>query len=328
MIIIRAPFRLPIGGGGTDLPAYYKQFGGQLITASINRYMFVNINEPATSDKIKLYYKFSEQVNDVSEIKHDIIRESLKLHNINRPIEIGSMADIEAGTGMGSSSVFTVALLVGLNTLERKFISPKDLAEEACMVEINLVGKPIGKQDQYASCFGGINELIIDKTGTVTVNPLKPDREVIFELENRLLMFYTNVTRDANEILSEQSEKVVDQLEVIEAMHEIKEIGWDIKKALLSGDIDKFGKCLHDHWIVKKTISDKMSSTEIDHWYQLALQNGALGGKIMGAGGGGLLLFCVKQGGRKQLKDTMQRFGLKYMDFRFEFEGVKVLANY
>lgn len=325
MIIVKIPFRLSIGGGGTDLPSYYKQFGGQLITASINRYMFVSINEPATSDKIKLYYAYTERVSDVSEIKHNIIRESLKLHSINRPIEIGSMADIEAGTGMGSSSVFTVGLLAGLNILKRNFISPIELAEEACKVEIDLVGKSIGKQDQYAASLGGINELIIDKSGVVIVNPLNLDKEVIFELENKLMMFYTNVTRDANEILTEQSKKI-DQLEIIEAMHEIKEIGKEIKRSLLKGDIDNFGKLLHDHWIIKKTISDKMSTMKIDEVYKTGLKHGAIGGKIMGAGGGGLLLFCTSD--RRRLKERMEFEGLKYMDFRFEFEGCKVIANY
>ena len=325
MISVKVPFRLPLGGGGTDLPSYYKQFGGRLVTASIDKYMFININEPATADKIRLYYAKTEIVDDVSEIKHDIIRESLQLHGINRPIEIGSMADIEAGTGMGSSSAFTVGLMAGLNTLERKFVSPIEVAEEACKVEIDLVGKPIGKQDQYATALGGINELIIDTSGKVTVNPLKLDKETIFELENRLLMFYTNISRDANVILGEQSKKAKDSPFVIEAMHEIKEIGRDIKKALLQGDIDKFGQCLHEHWTVKKTISDKMSSGDIDRYYARGM-NHALGGKIMGAGGGGLLLFCCKEGQRRQLKEIME-VNLRNMPFRFEFEGVKVLTN-
>lgn len=328
MVIIKAPFRLPIAGGGTDLPSYYSQFGGQLITASINRYMFVFLNEPATSDKIKLYYVQTEIVNNTDDIQHNIIRECLKLHGIKGNLEIGSMADLEAGTGMGSSSVFTVALLAGLNTLKRKFISSKDLAEQACRVEIELVGKPIGKQDQYASCFGGINELKISKSGEVTINPLNLDKETIFELENRLLMFYTNITRDANEILTEQSEKAKDNQGTIEAMHEIKLIGEGIKDALLKGYITHFGKLLHIHWVTKKAISSKMTSPQINSWYDLALKNGALGGKIMGAGGGGLLLFCAKEGQRRHLKETMEHAGLKYMDFRFEFEGVKVLTNY
>jgi D-glycero-alpha-D-manno-heptose-7-phosphate kinase len=333
MLIIRTPFRLPLGGGGTDLPAYYKQFGGQLLTASINRYMFVMINEPVTSDKIKLYHHGKETVDisDIDKIEHGILRESLKLHKINRPVEIGSMADIEAGTGMGSSSVFAVGLLAGLNALERKFVSPVEIAEEACSVEIDILNKPIGKQDQYAAALGGINELIIDKTGKVTVNPFKLDKETIVELENRLLMFYTKTSRDANEILAEQSKKIEDDSMVDTTafiMDRIKEIGINIKDALLMGDIDLFGLLLNKHWYLKKGISKKMSSMNIDWAYEKALQNGAIGGKLMGAGGGGFLLLCCKNGKRKELKEVMIRAGLKYMDFRFEFEGVKILANY
>jgi len=327
MISVKVPFRLPLGGGSTDLPSYYSQFGCQLITASINKYMLVHINEPETATKIKLYYAFTEVVNDVSEIKHDIIRESLKLKGINRPIEIGSMADIEAGTGMGSSSAFTVGLLAGLNAMERKFLSPLQLAEEACRVEIDMVGKPIGKQDQYATALGGINEMIIDKSGNVTINPIKLSSDTLFDLESRLLMFYTNVSRDANIILGEQSSKAKDNPFVIEAMHEIKEIGVEIKESLLKGDIDTFGDLLNAHWQNKKCISKNMSSSQIDRYYKLALRKGALGGKIMGAGGGGLLLFCCREGERKKLKNALINAGLRYMDFRFEFEGCKVITN-
>lgn len=324
MIIIRVPFRLPLGGGGTDLPAYYEKYGSHLITASINRYMYVSINEPVTSDKIKLYYAYTEIVENVEDIKHNIIRESLKFHSITNPIEIGSMADIDAGTGMGSSSAFTVGLLAGLNTLQRNFRSPKEIAEEACHVEMNLVGKSVGKQDQYATALGGINELIIEKNGFVSVAPLRLNPEIIHELEDRLLMFYTNTQREANDILSEQSRN----MDVIsEGLHSIREIGQGVKKALLSGNIDVFGRLLDQHWSVKKTMSQRMSNDMIDEWYKLAINNGALGGKIMGAGGGGLLLFCCRGGERKRLKETMEKAGLKYMSFQFEFEGVKIINN-
>lgn len=323
LIIAKVPFRLPLGGGGTDLPSYYKMFGGELITASINKYMYVLINKPDISDKYKLHYSQTESVNDVSEIKHDIIRECLKLHNVEN-IEINSIADIGAKTGMGSSSAFTVALLAGLNSLQNKPIDNYDLAEEACKVEIEMVGNPIGKQDQYAVTFGGINELSIDKDGKVFVCPLVLNN--ISEIESRLLMFYTGITRDANEILAEQGKKI-DQLEVIDAMHEIKDIGLCIKQNLYNGDIDAFGFNLHRHWIVKKTISTKMSSDNIDECYKVALRNGALGGKIMGAGGGGLLLLCCYEGKREILKASMESLGLKYMNFKFEFDGVQVIED-
>lgn len=328
LIIVRVPFRLPLGGGGTDLPAYQKKHEGLLITCTINKYIHVFVGEPATSDKIKLYHHSKETVNidDVDKIEHSIIRESLKLHNIHRPIEISSFSDVEPQTGLGSSSVFTVGLLAALNTLERKFISPHDLAEEACKVEIDLVGKPIGKQDQYAATFGGINKLHIDRKGRVTVIPLRLDKEIIFELENRLLMFYTGITRDANEILADQGERIKKKTS-LQYMHTIKQIGIEVEQALYNGNITEFGRLLHHHWTIKKEVSDKMTSGFIDDLYTLAQMNGAIGGKIMGAGGGGVFLLCAKEGKRRALKTAMQNRGLKYMDFRFEFEGCKILTN-
>jgi D-glycero-alpha-D-manno-heptose-7-phosphate kinase len=340
MIIVRAPFRLPLGGGGTDLPSYYKDHEGFLITAAINKYMYININEPAVIDKIKINYSIVESVfpNEIKKIKHDIVRESLKYLKIYYPIEISSMADLSAGTGMGSSSAYTVALLKALNQLKRRYLSISDLAEEACKVEIDLIGKPIGKQDQYASAYGGIIQLEIDNLGEVTVTPLDLNQEVVFELENRLLMFYTNINRDANGILANQNERISasknfknsssKNMTALEAMHEIKNIGNKVKNCLIRGDVDEFGKLLHQHWLVKKSISTQMSNSQIDQWYDLAIKNGALGGKIMGAGGGGFLLLCVEQGKRKQLRQTMENAGLHYMDFRFDWEGVKVLVNF
>jgi D-glycero-alpha-D-manno-heptose-7-phosphate kinase len=337
MIIVRAPFRLPLGGGGTDLPSYYKEFEGFLITAAINKYMYISINEPAVIDKIKITYSMVEMVspNEISKIKHDIVRESLKYLKMYYPLEISSMADLAAGTGMGSSSAYTVALLKALNQIKRRYVSIEDLAEEACKIEIDLIGKPIGKQDQYASAFGGIIQMDIDNLGDVTVTPLDLDQEITFELENRLLMFYTNINRDATSLLAHQNMKIneskkrlkPDKLNALEAMHQIKEIGCEVKKALQLGDIDLFGRLLHKHWSVKKSITTNMSNSQIDNWYDLAMKNGALGGKIMGAGGGGFLLLCVENGRRKHLRKTMEDAGLHYMDFKFDWEGVKVLVN-
>ena len=322
MIIIRVPFRLPLGGGATDLPSYYSRFGGQLITASINKYMYVSINQPITSDTIRLYYAYTEEAETVDEIQHNIIRESLKLHDIQPPLEIGSMAEITAGTGMGSSSAFAVGLLAGLNIINRRVVSPKDIAEEACKVEIELVGKPIGKQDQYAVALGGINELQINQDGYVNVSRLNLSGEFIREVENRLLIFYTHQTRDANVILSEQGKKISDN-EITDKMHYIKEIGIAVKKALFDEDIDRLGRLFDLHWKTKRSMSDLMTSSEIDNFYQVARNAGAIGGKIMGAGGGGMLLLCCEGNRRKELISVMESFGLKYMDFRFEFDGVK-----
>lgn len=335
MIVVRAPFRLPLGGGGTDLPSYYQKNEGFLITAAVNKYMFININEPAIVNKIKLNYSKVEIISpeEIHKLQHEIVRESLKYLNAIRPMEISSMADLAAGTGMGSSSSYTVGLLKGLNAMLRRDISTHDLAEEACKVEIELMGKPIGKQDQYAAAYGGIIQLDIDRLGNVKVTPLNLDHEVIYELENRLLMFYTDMERDANKILGEQSKKISEskitkeKSSALDYMDKIKDIGYKIKQTLLDDDIDSFGKLLHEHWLTKKSVSTKMSNSKIDNWYDLAMQNGALGGKIMGAGGGGFLLLCTKNGKRKHLRKTMENAGLKYMDFKFDWEGAKVLVN-
>ena len=331
MIIVRAPFRIPLGGGGTDLPSYYSKYNGSLVTATINKYMFVNINKPALVNNIKIGYSKIETVelNSINDIQHDIVRETLKYLNINIPIEIHSMADLAAGTGMGSSSSYTVALLKGLNALNRRFIPLQELAEEACKIEMELCNKPIGKQDQYAATFGGINHLNIDKFGRVNVEQMNLNQETIYELENRLMMFYTNINRDTNKIISEQSNKITDYEHLAtKAMHKIKDIGEQIRYSLTIGDIDTIGELMHEHWLTKKSITNKMSNSNIDKWYDVGLKNGALGGKIMGAGGGGFLLFCVKQNKRKELRTAMEKEGLSYMDFKFDFEGVKVLGNF
>jgi len=330
MIIVRTPFRLPLGGGGTDLPSYYRKHEGFLVTAAINKYMYINLNVPAIVDKIKINYSKVEivDVNAIESIRHEIVRETLKYLNVKQPLEIGSMADVSAGTGMGSSSSYTVGLLKALNQMKRRYISVQELAEEACKVEIELIGKPIGKQDQYAAAFGGIICLEIDRQGNVRVNPLNIHDETVDELEHRLLMFYTNIERNADEILGEQSKKAqIDDTVTVTSMHRIKEIGKEIKSALENGDVTGFGKLMHQHWLEKKRISDKMTNAKIDEWYRNAIENGALGGKLMGAGGGGFLVFCTENGKRKQLRHAMEQQGLRYMGFRFDWEGSKVLGD-
>ena len=332
MIISRTPFRLPLGGGGTDLPSYYREFGGFLVTAALDLHMNICINEPAMVDQIKLSYSKVEivDVGEIDEIKHEIVRETLKFLELKRPLEISSMADISAGTGLGSSSSYTVGLLKGLNSLLRRHVSVQTLAEEACKIEMELIGKPIGKQDQYAAAFGGILTLDIDREGRVQVTQLDLDPEFIIELQHRLLIFYTNIQRDANEILGEQQNLIgrPDGNEALDAMHRIKEIGVHVKEALLNKDISALGELFHKHWLEKKRISPKMSSSKIDRWYDLARRNGAIGGKVMGAGGGGFFLFCCKAGMRKQLRSTLEQAGLKYMHCTFDFEGSKIVGNF
>jgi D-glycero-alpha-D-manno-heptose-7-phosphate kinase len=330
MILVRTPFRLPLGGGGTDLPAYYQKFGGYLITGAINKYMFISINQPALVDRIKVKYSKSESVGlgELDQIQHDIARETLRYLGIDRPIEITSTADLSAGTGMGSSGSYAVGLLNGLNCMLRRHVSVHDLAEQACKVEMELANKPVGKQDQFAAAFGGIKILEIDQSGKVTVSTLDLEHEIVNELENRLMMFYTHVERDASEILAEQGKKVTaDESAATNSMHRIKEIGAQSATALKKGDITGFGKLMHEHWAEKKKISSKMSMKKIDEYYETAMKYGALGGKIMGAGGGGFMVFCIEAGRRKEVRTAMEKAGLRYMDFKFDWNGSTVLVN-
>jgi D-glycero-alpha-D-manno-heptose-7-phosphate kinase len=331
MIVVRTPFRLPIGGGGTDLPSYYGKYEGHLITASVNKYMFISLNVPSIVDKIRVAYSRVEVVapDRIEDIQHDIVREALRWLDFRRPVEISSMADLSAGTGMGSSSSYAVGLWKGLNSLIRRDISNHTLAEEACELEIVRAGKPIGKQDQYAAAFGGINVMHIDRAGTVDIRPLNLDHETVNELEHRLMMFYTNIQRDANDILGEQSHKIaVDEDVATQSMHRIKAIGMEIQSALEQGDVTTFGSLMDEHWREKKRVSTKMTEPSIDAWYDTARANGALGGKLMGAGGGGFFLFCCEAGERKRLRSALESAGLRYMDFRFDWEGSKVLGNF
>ncbi|MDP1608986.1 MAG: hypothetical protein Q8L98_06710 [Chlamydiales bacterium] len=332
MIISRTPFRLPLGGGGTDLPSYYKEHGGFLITAALKLYMNICINEPAMLDHIQLNYSQVESIplDQIHTIKHDIIRTSLQYLQIKKPLEISSMADIASGTGLGSSSSYTVGLLNGLHALLRDQISVQSLAEEACKIEMELIGKPIGKQDQYAAAYGGIISLEIDTEGKVLVERLNLEPEFMTELQHRFMIFYTNIQRDANEVLGEQQVQILKKTgqTSLQAMHRIKEIGKEIKHALLQGDIDAVGELFHEHWMQKKKISQKMSSSAIDAWYSLARKHGALGGKVMGAGGGGFFIFCCKYGKRQALRAALENAGLKYTRCSFDFEGSKIVGNF
>jgi D-glycero-alpha-D-manno-heptose-7-phosphate kinase len=328
MIITRTPFRLPLGGGGTDLPSYYERFGGALLTSAVNKYMHINVNPLIIEKNIMLKYSKAEIVNHPDKLSHELAREALKLTKIFGSIEISSMADIPARTGMGSSGSYLVGLLKALHTLRSEVISAQDLAEEACRIEMNRLKKPVGKQDQYAAAFGGIIFMQIDKKGRVIVEHLRLSPEIVKELENDLLIFYTSINRDSSTILSEQKKSTARKdKNIIKNLHEIKEIGLEIKKAIKRGDIYALGKLFDAHWQVKKKRSTKISNPKIDHWYELAKNHGALGGKIMGAGGGGFFLFCCP-GNKRGLREALRMEGLKELDWRFDFEGSKILAHF
>lgn len=327
MIITRTPFRITLGGGGTDLPAYYSKNGGFIFAAGINKYMFININRPIIDDLVRVKYMKSEIVNHRDELQHDIAKEAMQMMGIEKALEIVSMADIPAGTGLGSSSCYAVGLLNALHTLKRQYISLEKLAEEACDLEINRLRKSIGKQDQYMAAFGGLTVLNIEKEGTVHVRAAKIKDSIIDDLNRNILMFYTGISRSADKILSEQSKGAKEEKKnVIESMNYIKKIGFKILEAVESGNITDVGLLFNKHWQYKKKISTKMSNPHFDKIYEFAKENGALGGKISGAGGGGFFLFYVeeKQG---KFREEMKKLGLREMRYRFDFEGTKVLVN-
>lgn len=329
MIISRSPVRITLGGGGTDLPSYYSKYGGALIAAAINKYTFVTAHT-RFDDDIKLNYSKTEQAKNIEEIKHNIFREGLKLLNIKKGIELASLSDIPSSSGLGTSGSFTIALLNALHSYKKEFVSQEQLAKEACKIEIEILREPIGKQDQYMSAFGGITSLIFAKNGTVTVEPLKMSEESQDELHNNILLFYTGISRSASNILQEQNEKSKkDEESTIDTLHEIKKIGLKTKSALENGDIDKLGEFLDIHWNIKKKLSKGISNNFIDKCYDNAKKNGALGGKIMGAGGGGFFMFYHNGNNNEKTNfiKKMSKIGLKKLRFNFDFEGSKIILN-
>ncbi len=328
MIITRTPFRITLGGGGTDLPAYYSKYGGFIFAAALNKYMFINLNRPIVDDLIRIKYSRSETVESRDKIQHEIARAAMEITGIENALEVVSIADVPAGTGLGSSSCYAVGLLNAIHTLKREHVSLKDLAEEACRLEIDILHSPIGKQDQYMAAFGGLTVLNIDKNGAVEVKKTNISQETIDDLNSNLLMFYTSTQRDANQILSEQSKGAGSgKKDVVESMHYIKEIGLKILEAVESGNITDVGLLFDKHWEYKKKISTKMSNPAFDEIYKVAKQNGALGGKISGAGGGGFFVFYVEEK-RSRFREVMKSLGLREMRYRFDFEGTKVLVNF
>jgi D-glycero-alpha-D-manno-heptose-7-phosphate kinase len=328
MIITRTPFRFTLGGGGTDLPAYYSKHGGFIFAAAINKYMVINLNRPIVDCLVRVKYSKSETVKHRDELQHDIAKEAMRMTGIENSLEIASMADVPAGTGLGSSSSYAVGLLSGLHAMKKEAVDMQELAEEACDLEINRLGKPIGKQDQYMAAFGGLRVLDIDKEGTVKVRNAQIEDSTLEELNRNLLMFYTNTSHSATRILSEQSQGArEDKKNVIESLHVIKEIGYKVLEAAESGNITDIGLLFDKHWKFKKNMSAVISNSRLDEVYEYALQNGALGGKITGAGGGGFFVFYVEKDHAK-FREAMKRMNLLEMRYRFEGDGSTVLLNF
>ena len=326
MIFARSPLRITLGGGGTDLPSFYESDGGFLIAGAINKYVYVTVMRPFT-EGIYLKYSGIENVSLVNEVQHPIIRESLKLFNLKTPqIEITTLADIPSGTGLGSSGSFTTALLKGMHAHLRKNITTSELAELACNIEMVKLQEPVGKQDQYIAAYGGLTCFTFNSDGTVAVEPLGISSDAIHQLEEDLLLFYTGVSRSASVILKDQDmkSKVADR-EMFENLRFIKEIGIASRNSLETDDLEGFGKLMDEHWKYKRSRSTGISNSTIDQIYSEALKNGAIGGKVVGAGGGGFLMFYAKD--KIKLRKLMSGYRLEEVRFRFDFEGTKVILT-
>jgi D-glycero-alpha-D-manno-heptose-7-phosphate kinase len=325
VLITRTPLRISLGGGGTDLPSYYTRFGGFVLSAAISKYVYIAVNRTFTDDYF-LKYSALERVGRPDEISHPIIRSALELHQLGPSLEIVSVADIPAGTGLGSSGTFTVGLLKALYAFKREHVTPGDLAEEAAHVEIDLLGEPAGKQDHYIAAFGGITYFEFSPDGSVHVSPLSISTATLHDLEEHLLLFFTGYSRKAGELLADQQQRTEAGDEaMLSRLKQVKELGLEIRDALQRGDTAGYGKLMHEHWLQKRARSRGMSNEDVDRWYDVAMANGALGGKLVGAGGGGFLLFYATD--QKALRAAMKDHGLAEVRFTFDFDGSTVLTR-
>ena len=324
MIIVRSPLRISLGGGGTDLPSYYLEHEGFLLSAAIDKYVYISVNKPFNNG-IFLKYSDYESVDNIDHIKHGIFREALKIFR-NKDLEVSSFSDLPAGTGLGSSGSFGTALIKALYAFNKKHISTHELAELACHIEINKLKEPIGKQDQYIASYGGISAFAFHKDDTVNVSSLNMKMETIHKLEDNLLLFFTGFSRNASSILKDQDDKSkINDLDMVNNLHYVKEIGYKSKIAIENGSLDEFGHLMHEHWQNKKNRSKGMSNSEIDLWYEDGIKAGAIGGKVVGAGGGGFLMFYTND--PEKVRFAMKKHKLQEVRFKFDFEGTKLLYS-
>ena len=326
MIITRSPLRISLGGGGTDLPSYYKDHTGFLVAAAIDKYVYITQHRTFQQDII-VKYSTLERVQSVDQIEHPIVREALRLTGVTDPhLELTSMADIPGGTGLGSSGSLTTALLKALHTYKKNITSPAELAEQACDIELNKLGEPIGKQDQYIAAIGGITAFTFHPDGRVEYRPCKITEETLFNLEDNLLLFFTGYSRSASGILKDQNDKSkANDKAMLDNLHFTKELGYKSLDCLETGNLEEFARLMDIHWQRKKARSSGMSNQHINEWYDHAMAHGALGGKLIGAGGGGFLMFYAAD--KKKLRHAMREKGLQEVRFRFDFEGSKVVAQ-
>jgi len=323
MIISRTPLRISFVGGGTDLRAFYDVEPGAIVGSTINKYIYIAVNQPL-DDTIKVSYWKTEIVKSIDHVEHNIVREALKFAGLTNNIEVVSVADIPAGTGLGSSGSFTVGLLNALHACQSKFISKDRLAQEACDLEIDLLGAPIGKQDQYLAACGGLQYIQFNPDGTVFVEPIACPDELKKELESNLMLFYTGQARNAGSILAEQQAKATEPAK-FESLKRMKGLTLEMKRLLSEGgNLSEFGELLHAEWSDKKRLARGITSPRIDEYYERALAAGATGGKLCGAGGGGFLLLYCQKDKQPEVRETLTE--LKEVDFSFESQGSCIIT--
>jgi D-glycero-alpha-D-manno-heptose-7-phosphate kinase len=327
MIVSRAPVRFSLGGGGTDLPVYSREHGGFVVAAAIDKFVFVCVAK-RFYDTIRLAYSETETVDSVDKIKHRIYRAALTSSGLTGGLELHSLADVPANTGLGSSSSFTVALVNGLHAFKRESVPAEQLAREACHLEIDVLEAPIGKQDQYIAAYGGISAMTFHRDGSVDVERLPLRDEVIDELEANLVIYYSGIERSATSVLVQQAKTITADPSATDRMHRIKALGHDTRRILMSGEIDGYGEMLHEHWTNKRKLAANMADGVIDEHYAAARKAGAIGGKLMGAGGGGFFMFYVRAADRRRVHEVMTARGLRPLRFRFDFDGARIMANF
>lgn len=329
MILSRTPFRLQLGGGSTDLPSYYQEYGGFIFSVAINLYMYVTLNRPPVDDLIRLKYRESEEVAHVSEIKHRFARTALEHLGIGKMVELSSLADVPDGTGLGSSGSYVVGLLNVLHNLRGEQLTAVELAEEAFTIVNHDLKLPDGKQDFYATALGGFAALEIEQNGSVTVTRPEISIATRESFEKRLLLFYSGIRRSSEGILNEQQDSVQGGNEtVIQLKHETKRVGREILSAFERDDLDKYGHLLHEHWELKKQMTNNMSNPLFDSLYTHALRKGAMGGKIVGAGGGGFFMAFCEDGAQAAVRSIYEDANFREVPFKIDSTGTKVLLNH
>jgi D-glycero-alpha-D-manno-heptose-7-phosphate kinase len=304
MIISQTPYRVSFAGGGTDLPAFYRQEFGAVLSTTIDQHIYVTIHrrfEPT----IRVSYSRTEVAGSLDQVQHELVREAMRRVEIDEPLEITTIGDVPAGTGMGSSSSLTVGLLAALHGYQHRVVSPRLLAEQACRIEIEVLGKPIGRQDQYAAAFGGLNYIRFHPDDTVDVEPVPCRAETLAELEQRVLLVYTGLTRDANAILQEQSGTTANRMSVLRAMRDLADA---MRHSLAGpGDLEQFAALLHEGWELKRSLGCGISTDQVNEWFEAARRAGAAGGKLLGAGGGGFLLLIAPPWRHRAIREALGR---------------------